>query len=101
MISKKLVLKVLLKQKLLSHEISIKIVDNDLFEFDEEFFIRLKNPKATNAKNLFQELPVKLDLNFEAMVIIIDDDHAGQLGFDSQVYRVSENEGIFHLTVFD
>lgn len=51
---------------ILSNEISVEIIDNDLFEYDEEFFIRLKNPKATN---LSEELPIILDSNSEAMIV--------------------------------
>lgn len=54
---------------ILSNEISVEIIDNDLFEYDEDFFIRLKNPKATNATNLSKELPIILDSNSEAMIV--------------------------------
>lgn len=80
-------------------EIQVRIVDNDVYEFDEEFFVRLSAPKAVNARNSEEKYPAVLGSANEALVIIVDDDHAGHFGFESQVYRVMENQGIFYLKV--
>uniref|UniRef100_A0A915DPX1 Calx-beta domain-containing protein n=1 Tax=Ditylenchus dipsaci TaxID=166011 RepID=A0A915DPX1_9BILA len=76
-------------------EIHIKIVDNDVYEFDEEFYVRLTTPKAIVATNTSEEVPAELGTASEALIIIVDDDHGGHFGFGSQVYRVNENEGYF------
>lgn len=82
--------------------IEIKIVDNDIYEYDEEFFVCLSNPrvKISNTENCVENVLVELGTANEALVIIVDDDHAGHFGFESQIQKISENQGVFYLKVF-
>lgn len=76
-------------------------MDNDIYEYDEEFFVRLSNPRAKSVglENYGESILVELGTANEALVIIVDDDHGGNFGFESQVQRVCENQGVFYLTV--
>lgn len=56
--------------------ISIKIVDQDTFEDDEEFFVQLSNPKAFCPNNDLITYKAICGPAYEATVIIVDDDHA-------------------------
>ncbi|TKR60574.1 hypothetical protein L596_027801 [Steinernema carpocapsae] len=81
-------------------EIEIGIVDNDIYEEDEQFLVRLSQVKAVSADNEQRSLPARLGAAATATVIIVDDDHAGAFGFSSEKFKVSENAGLFILDVF-
>lgn len=79
--------------------ISIKIIDRDEFEEDEEFFVQLSNPKAFSPSNDLITYKAACGPAFEATVIIVDDDHGGSFTFDSEVLKLPENVGYTVLTV--
>lgn len=57
-----------------SKEIEIEIVDNDVYEDDEQFYVQLTHAKAYCATNEEQIIPCELNKNDNiATVIIIDD----------------------------
>ncbi|GAA6066662.1 sodium/calcium exchanger 2a isoform X2, partial [Tachysurus ichikawai] len=77
-------------------EIKIGIIDDDVFEEDEHFFIRLSNLRepevdATEAARLVEPLL--------ATVTILDDDHAGVFSFGRCELLVPECAGVAEITV--
>ncbi|KAE9556747.1 hypothetical protein FO519_000153 [Halicephalobus sp. NKZ332] len=79
--------------------IEIGIVDNDVFEEDEQFFVRLSDVQAVCFTNEEQKIKAILGPATEATVLIIDDDHGGAFSFETEVYKVSESHGVFVLDV--
>ena len=73
--------------------ISIKIMDQDEYEYDEEFFVRLSSPKATSPDNELVTFRAKCGRAFEATVIIVDDDHGGSFSFATEVLKLPESAG--------
>ncbi|XP_031629724.1 sodium/calcium exchanger 3-like [Contarinia nasturtii] len=69
--------------------INIEIIDDDIFEEDESFFIQLSNP--TNGAILGQKSL--------ATVMILDDDHAGFFSFAEQEHELIETVGVYELKV--
>ncbi|KAI6230032.1 CBN-NCX-1 protein [Aphelenchoides fujianensis] len=78
--------------------ISVKIVDRDDYEEDEEFFVQLSNPKAFSPSN-DRTFKAVCGPAYEATVIIVDDDHGGSFTFNSEVHKVPESIGYTSLTV--
>ncbi|XP_062296087.1 sodium/calcium exchanger 3 isoform X2 [Scomber scombrus] len=78
-------------------EISIGIIDDDIFEEDEHFFVRLNNLRVLEAEDEVlspNSLPYpKAMLGFPAVatVTILDDDHSGIFTFESSSVHVSES----------
>ncbi|CAD6193813.1 unnamed protein product [Caenorhabditis auriculariae] len=75
-------------------EIRVGIVDNDIYEDDEQFLVRLSQPRAFRAEQ-FSSIPVRIGAASVATVLIIDDDHSGCFGFASQNFKVVESVGSF------
>ncbi|XP_032596185.1 sodium/calcium exchanger 3 isoform X3 [Drosophila grimshawi] len=67
----------------------IEIIDDDIFEEDECFYIRLFNPSEN----------VHLVVPQIATVMILDDDHAGIFAFSESMNEITESIGIYDLTV--
>ncbi|XP_071390736.1 sodium/calcium exchanger 2a isoform X5 [Centroberyx affinis] len=82
-------------------EIKVGILDDDVFEEDEHFFVRLQNLRLEEAGNEGTGTPPKGRLvePLVATVTILDDDHAGIFSFGQRVLRVSESSGTLALTV--
>ncbi|NWW89443.1 NAC2 protein, partial [Rhynochetos jubatus] len=85
-------------------ELTIGIIDDDIFEEDEHFFVRLLNLRAGDAEGMFEsesaERPAgRLVTPTVATVTILDDDHAGIFGFRERTLRVSECQGTAEVTV--
>ncbi|KAK7883331.1 hypothetical protein WMY93_029505 [Mugilogobius chulae] len=72
-------------------EIKVGIIDDDIFEEDEHFFVRLLNLRVGDAEGMFETLV--------ATVTILDDDHAGIFTFSDSTCRVSESVGTMEVTV--
>ncbi|XP_032820174.2 sodium/calcium exchanger 1-like isoform X3 [Petromyzon marinus] len=85
-------------------EISISIIDDDIFEEDEHFYVRLSDVEAEvtedgpeiNHVSLPKALLVEPTV---ATVTIFDDDHAGIFMFEEKVMRVSESVGVMEAKV--
>nr|XP_056707569.1 sodium/calcium exchanger 3 isoform X2 [Euleptes europaea] len=95
---------VVLKSGETQKEFSIGIIDDDIFEEDEHFFVRLSNLRVV-------EMDEPPDLNnlpypkailaspYVATVTILDDDHAGIFTFECDVIHVSESIGVMEVKV--
>ncbi|KAK1893744.1 Sodium/calcium exchanger 3 [Dissostichus eleginoides] len=86
-------------------EINIGIIDDDIFEEDEHFFVRLGNLRVLETEDEVlspNSLPYpKAILGFPAVatVTILDDDHSGIFTFESGSVHVSESIGIMEVKV--
>lgn len=69
--------------------IQIDIIDDEIFEEDESFFIQLSNP--TNGS--------VLGSSNIATVKILDDDHGGFFSFAEKEHEIIETVGIYELKV--
>lgn len=69
--------------------IEIEIIDDDVFEQDEQFYVRLSNP--TNGAILGTP-----DM---ATVMILDDDHGGFFQFEEESHELIETVGVYELKV--
>ncbi|XP_028856157.1 sodium/calcium exchanger 2b isoform X2 [Denticeps clupeoides] len=86
-------------------EIKIGIIDDDIFEEDEHFFVRLMNLRVGDSEGMFESdeagaVPKgRLLEPLVATVTILDDDHAGIFTFGERMVRVSESVGTMEVTV--
>ncbi|XP_053177021.1 sodium/calcium exchanger 2b isoform X9 [Scomber japonicus] len=86
-------------------EIKVGIIDDDIFEEDEHFFVRLLNLRIGDADGMFESDEVgaapkaRLLEPLVATVTILDDDHAGIFTFSERMVRVSESVGTMEVTV--
>ncbi|XP_057676656.1 sodium/calcium exchanger 2a isoform X2 [Corythoichthys intestinalis] len=82
-------------------EIKVNILDDDIFEEDEHFFVRLQNLRLEEGGDEGAgSLPKgRLVEPLVATVTILDDDHAGIFTFGQGVLRVSESTGTLTVTV--
>ncbi|XP_060744250.1 sodium/calcium exchanger 2-like isoform X2 [Tachysurus vachellii] len=86
-------------------EIKVGIIDDDIFEEDEHFFVRLLNLRVGDAEGMFESDEVgqgpkgRLVEPLVTTVTILDDDHAGIFTFSEQITRVSESVGTMEVTV--
>ncbi|KAK6053714.1 Calx-beta domain protein [Cooperia oncophora] len=89
-----------------NQKISIEIVDDDVFEEDEHFYLHLKNLRVRTKDGLILDpsriggLPVaQLEMPATATIMILDDDHAGVFSFEHDHYEVVESCGFLSLRV--
>ncbi|XP_067085413.1 sodium/calcium exchanger 2a isoform X4 [Osmerus mordax] len=83
-------------------EIKVGILDDDVFEEDEHFFVRLQNLRLDEGgSEVGAGTPPRGRLvePLFATVTILDDDHAGIFTFSQRVLRVSESSGVVVVTV--
>ncbi|KAL2079497.1 hypothetical protein ACEWY4_025241 [Coilia grayii] len=88
-------------------EVTVGIIDDDIFEEDEYFYVRLSNPRIVGWADGHppSELPggptyqAALGEAHTATVTIYDDDHAGIFTFESDSTRVSESVGTMQVKV--
>lgn len=96
--------------------IKIEIIDDEEFEEDETFIVRLSNPQmldepprrpsihhrsASRGSISSVKLQWQLQLGSPPFttVTILDDDHGGIIRFANRDHHISESEGILHLKV--
>uniref|UniRef100_A0A8C2WH66 Solute carrier family 8 member 1b n=1 Tax=Cyclopterus lumpus TaxID=8103 RepID=A0A8C2WH66_CYCLU len=89
-------------------EIRVGIIDDDIFEEDENFLIHLSNVKVLTSdgeeaeggesENHVDSMAC-LGLPSTATVTIFDDDHAGIFTFEEPVFHVSESVGTMEVKV--
>lgn len=83
----------------------VGIIDDDIFEEDEHFFVRLLNLRVGDAEGMFEsdvvgEAPKgQLVEPLVTTVTILDDDHAGIFTFSERIKRVNESVGTMEVTV--
>ncbi|MEM6318477.1 MAG: sodium/calcium exchanger 1, partial [Bacteroidota bacterium] len=81
-----------------SKEITLHIVDDDVFEEDEHFSVKLSNVRNTKSpdddksKN-DNSLDCRLGRTSEAFITILDDDHCGVFCFEQEEVNCPENCG--------
>ncbi|MEE6512277.1 hypothetical protein FKM82_019228 [Ascaphus truei] len=85
-------------------ELKVGIIDDDIFEEDEHFFVRLMNLRVGDAEGMFEPdgegLPkARLVSPLIATVTILDDDHAGIFTFEEKLVHVSESVGVLEVRV--
>lgn len=98
-------------------EFTVGVIDDDIFEEDEHFYVRLSNPRivhraevsvlepssitSSNSTVGLSQVPPKAALGSAhiATVTIYDDDHAGIFTFESNSMRVSESIGSMQVKV--
>ncbi|XP_061749828.1 sodium/calcium exchanger 3 isoform X3 [Nerophis ophidion] len=86
-------------------EVSVGIIDDDIFEEDEHFFVRLGNLRVLEPEEELlsaNSLPYpKAVLGFPAVatVTILDDDHAGIFTFESGSAHISESICVMEVKV--
>uniref|UniRef100_H9GQV3 Calx-beta domain-containing protein n=1 Tax=Anolis carolinensis TaxID=28377 RepID=H9GQV3_ANOCA len=85
-------------------ELKIGIIDDDIFEEDEHFFVRLLNLRVGDAEGMFESDSAdhpkgRLVAPLVATVTILDDDHAGIFTFQDKLLRVSECQGTMEVKV--
>ncbi|XP_014250497.1 sodium/calcium exchanger 1 isoform X2 [Cimex lectularius] len=77
----------------------IKIIDDDVFEEDEHFFVRLSNVRVQGAKANGLNTTFKLGEPSVTKINILDDDHSGVFGFPEASVEVSESVGVYEIVV--
>ncbi|XDV38877.1 hypothetical protein PO909_008206 [Leuciscus waleckii] len=79
-------------------ELTVGVIDDDIFEEDEHFYVHLSNPRVVHRSS---HVPPKAALGnaHTATVTIYDDDHAGIFTFENNATRVSESVGIMQVKV--
>ncbi|XP_060922107.1 solute carrier family 8 member 4b isoform X1 [Limanda limanda] len=87
-------------------EITVGVIDDDIFEEDEYFYVHLSNPRLVGYPEIGtvpQDTSVTpkavLGDNHTATVTIYDDDHAGIFTFECASQKVSESVGVMEVKV--
>ncbi|TTS65550.1 Sodium/calcium exchanger 1 [Bagarius yarrelli] len=87
-------------------EIRVGIIDDDIFEEDENFHIHLSNLRIIHESDETEDTEANhvdtvatLGLPSTATVTIFDDDHAGIFTFEEPVMHVSESVGLMEVKV--
>ncbi|KAF7493971.1 Sodium/calcium exchanger 3 [Sarcoptes scabiei] len=82
-------------------QISISIINDDEFEEDEYFFVRLFDAKHTLIAMDSDEThkPIINIVEDVARINILDDDHSGVFSFVNNVFQIPETIGVYHLEV--
>lgn len=77
------------------------VIDDDVFEEDEQFFVRLRNLRLREYGREGTGSPPKGRLvePLVASVTILDDDHAGVFVFGQQVLRRNQSAGTLTVAV--
>merc|ERR1712045_868577 len=92
-----------------SKHVTLEVLDDDVFEEDEHFYIRISNLRRKDGK-AFSEISVtgedgiakmqpsiQLGTPHMATIMILDDDHGGIFSFDDAEVEVVESVGTFEL----
>ncbi|GFO17079.1 sodium-calcium exchanger [Plakobranchus ocellatus] len=76
-------------------QFEITILDDDVFEEDEHFYVQLSNVRLGDSSGMFEsgEDKAQLVTPFMATVMILDDDHPGIFHFEDSEMTVTENIG--------
>uniref|UniRef100_A0A8C4Z7W1 Calx-beta domain-containing protein n=1 Tax=Gadus morhua TaxID=8049 RepID=A0A8C4Z7W1_GADMO len=83
-------------------EFTVGVIDDDIFEEDEHFYVHLSNPRVAHRAEVATLEPgpkAALGSAHSATVTIYDDDHAGIFTFESGAMRVSESVGSMQIKV--
>merc|ERR1712042_248996 len=91
--------------------ITLEVLDDDVFEEDEHFYIRISNLRrkdgmpissievtGDDGKNSMQP-SIQLGTPHMATIMILDDDHGGIFGFEDSEAEIVESVGVYELKV--
>merc|ERR1719450_1314300 len=91
--------------------VTLEVLDDDVFEEDEHFYIRISNLRRKDGKS-FKEIEVVDDNGSRSMqastqlgtphmatIMILDDDHGGIFGFEDGEAEIVESVGIYECKV--
>ena len=73
--------------------ITIKIIDDDVFEETERFYVKLRDVVASSTDSSVAPVPILKSDSSVAIVTILDDDHHGRFAFEHDKYSVEESAG--------
>lgn len=87
-----------------SKTFSVVIVDDDIFEEDEHFYVHLGNVRVAGAdgdlvRNTYRGPAGKVGKDGVATVTILDDDYPGIFTFEEEKHSVAEADGMIKLKV--
>lgn len=84
-------------------QFSVTIIDDEIFEEDEHFYVRLSNIRLGDSQGMFENSQIygqaKLSTPHVATVMILDDDHPGIFHFEDKEMSVPEAIGEMHVKV--
>jgi len=87
-------------------KVELEVMDDDVFEEDEHFYIRVSNPRRKDGIeipniNVEGEMVPSLQLGTPHMatIMILDDDHGGVFQFEEHEAEINESIGTFELKV--
>merc|ERR1711884_985506 len=87
-------------------KVQLSVEDDDMFEEDEHFYIRVSNPRRKDGiaipdMNVEGEMVPSLQLGIPHMstIMILDDDHGGVFQFEEHEAEITESVGTFELKV--
>jgi len=91
--------------------VTLEVLDDDVFEEDEHFYIRISNLRRKDGK-AFKEIEVEGEDGRKSMqpccqmgtphmatIMILDDDHSGIFGFEDSEAEIVESVGTYELEV--
>jgi len=91
--------------------VTLEVLDDDLFEEDEHFYIRITNLRRKDGKNIAEmdvednagkvtkQPSIQLGTPHMATIMILDDDHGGIFSFEENEVEIVESVGTFELKV--
>merc|ERR1712123_505205 len=91
--------------------VTLEVLDDDVFEEDEHFYIRISNLRRKDAMPFSQiqaenedgtttmQASCQLGTPHMATIMILDDDHSGIFGFEDSEAEIVESVGTFDLKV--
>merc|ERR1712165_284540 len=87
-------------------KVTLEVMDDDVFEEDEHFYIRITNPRRKDGIEIpqmnveGQMVPsIQLGTPHVATIMILDDDHGGLFQFENHEAEIVESVGVFELKV--
>jgi len=84
-------------------QFGVTVIDDDIFEEDEHFYVRLSSIRLGNADGLFPDdvcaQKAQLVNPSMATIMILDDDHSGIFHFEQKEITFPENIGEAHVKV--
>merc|ERR1712186_23341 len=86
--------------------VTLEVMDDDVFEEDEHFYIRITNPRRKDGIETPQMevegsmVPsIQLGTPHVATIMILDDDHGGLFQFETHEAEIVESVGVYELKV--
>jgi len=87
-------------------KVTLEVMDDDVFEEDEHFYIRITNPRRKDGIETpqmeveGQMVPsIQLGTPHVATIMILDDDHGGVFQFENHEADIVESIGVYELKV--